>query len=82
MIPPQRKESSRVYFDGVMRRRGSVIDELYQSPERDEIDKLSGKLGREEVSLDFLTVPHNQTRDCNQKQSSWPSVHQKSRRSS
>ena len=65
MIPPQRKESSRVQFGGLMRRRGSVIDELYQSPERDEIEKFSGKLGREEVSHDFLTVPHNQTRDSN-----------------
>ena len=75
MIPPQRKESSRVQFGGMMRRRGSVIDELYQSPERDEIEKFSGKLGREEVSHDFLTVPHNQTRDSNQKRSSWNSVH-------
>ena len=76
MIPPQRKESSRVQFGGVMRRRGSVIDELYQSPERDEIEKFSGKLGREEVSHDFLTVPQNQTRDTNQmRRSSLNSVH-------
>ena len=40
LLPPKRKDSSKVTLNGVVRHRGSMLDLLYESPDMKMIEEL------------------------------------------
>ena len=54
VIAPRRRDSSQVQVDGVVRRRGSLLDALYKSPDFQEIYEAGLKSEDETSSMSMI----------------------------